>query len=202
MANLVNGPVKSSVQSCHASLWGFCSEILRWMDECFGIMWLDTVWSVTRIIYWLVNTDVKTDDQTQWFFGALLICTIYKCFGPRLCLVNSTHDFMWLFPIQTAQRRIREIIQQVKQQEQKHQQGTSASAHPSKWPAGRLQRAPANECSPPERTENYPDNGRGQRGHAGQTSNTNQNQRTSRGGKRVRAKGWGHCVHCQPRESR
>lgn len=39
-------------------------------------------------------------------------------------------------------------------------------------------------------------------GHAGQTSSTNQNQRSSRGGKQVRAKGWGHCVHCQPRESR
>lgn len=36
------------------------------------------------------------------------------------------------FASQTAQRRIREIIQQVKQQEQKHQQGTAASAHPSK----------------------------------------------------------------------
>uniref|UniRef100_A0A8C5NDR7 RRM domain-containing protein n=1 Tax=Gouania willdenowi TaxID=441366 RepID=A0A8C5NDR7_GOUWI len=36
------------------------------------------------------------------------------------------------FASQTAQRKIREIIQQVKQQEQKHQQGASASPHHSK----------------------------------------------------------------------
>lgn len=90
------------------------------------------------------------------------------------CLVTFFPCSISLSRTQTAQRRIREIIQQVKQQEQKHQQGTSASAHPSKWPAGRLQRAPANECSPPKWTENYPDDGRGQRGDAGQTSSTNQ----------------------------
>lgn len=99
---------------------------------------------------------------------------------------------------QTAQRKIREILQQVKQQEQKHQQGTTVSPHHSKWPAGWLQQASANECNPPEGTEIYPDKGWGEWRHAGQTSSTSQNQRTSQGGKQVRAKGRGHCVHCQP----
>lgn len=84
---------------------------------------------------------------------------------------------------QTAQRKIREIIQQVKQQEQKHQQGAAVSPHHSKWPAGWLQRAPANECSPPKRTETYPDKGQGQGGQAGQTSSTNQKPKNfTRGG--------------------
>uniref|UniRef100_A0A673NLV1 Insulin-like growth factor 2 mRNA-binding protein 2 n=1 Tax=Sinocyclocheilus rhinocerous TaxID=307959 RepID=A0A673NLV1_9TELE len=50
------------------------------------------------------------------------------------------------FASQTAQRKIREIIQQVKQQEQKHQQGQP-------------QRAPANECSPPNWNQTRPDEG-------------------------------------------
>ncbi|XDV30729.1 hypothetical protein PO909_033580, partial [Leuciscus waleckii] len=50
------------------------------------------------------------------------------------------------FASQTAQRKIREIIQQVKQQEQKHQQGQP-------------QRAPANECSPPNWNQTRPDAG-------------------------------------------
>lgn len=32
-------------------------------------------------------------------------------------------------PLQTAQRKIREIVQQVKQQEHKHAQGAAASQH-------------------------------------------------------------------------
>lgn len=73
---------------------------------------------------------------------------------------------------QTAQRKIREIVQQVKQQEQKHQQGGAVSPQHAKWPAGRLQQAPANECSPPKQTETYPDTGQGQGGLAGPTSST------------------------------
>lgn len=62
-----------------------------------------------------------------------------------------------LLPLkQTAQRKIREIIQQVKQQEQKHQQGAAVSPQHSKWPAGRLQQAPANECSPPRTDRDLP----------------------------------------------
>ena len=63
---------------------------------------------------------------------------------------------------QTAQRKIREIIQQVKQQEQKHQQGAPVPPHHAKWPVGAAhsRHQPMNVALP-KWTETYPDEGQG-----------------------------------------
>lgn len=59
--------------------------------------------------------------------------------------------------LQTAQRKIREIIHQVKQQQQKNQQGAATPSQHTKWPAGGSQQAAtaAYECSSSERQPNW-----------------------------------------------
>lgn len=49
--------------------------------------------------------------------------------------VHSSHLWLRCVCLQTAQRKIREIVQQVKQQERKHQQMVPTSSQPSKWSA-------------------------------------------------------------------
>lgn len=69
----------------------------------------------------------------------------------------------------------------------------------------RLHRAPVNECSPSQTNRELPrQKGRGQGGDVqGETSSTGiKTKELHQGGKRVRAKGRGYRVHCQPRESR
>lgn len=103
---------------------------------------------------------------------------------------------------QTAQRKIREIIQQVKQQEQKHQQGAAVSPQHSKWPAGRRQQAPANECSPPTGTETCPGKGWGQGDMQGRPAAPVKTKELHFGENMWEPKAEGACVHCRPCESR
>lgn len=106
-----------------------------WSGEVFIVVSVSVLWC------WLRRPTKSI--STQCVHVAQYMRTL-QCLIPKLTDCPPC-DVMQ----QTAQRRIREIIQQVKQQEQKHQQGAAVSQHHSKWPAGRPPWAPANECSPP-----------------------------------------------------